>query len=149
LEGEVPEGEDLLVPLGKADIKREGEDVTVVAIGGMVTEALAAASELEAEGIFCEVVDPRTILPLDHETILESVGKTHRVVITYEAPKIGGVGAEIAAVIAEKAIYELESPILRVAAPFTPLPFSPPLEKHYVPDRNRIAGAVKALLNGA
>ena len=145
--GEVPEGEDLLIPLGKADVKREGEDVTIVAVGGMVPESLAAASMLEAEDISCEVVDPRTILPLDHETIIESVKKTHNVIIVHEAPKIGGIGAEIAAVIAEKAIYELESPICRVAAPFTPVPFSPPLEKFYVPDRQKIVKAVKDLLN--
>ena len=146
LKGEVPEGDDFLIPLGKADVKREGNDVTIIALSRMVPEALAAAETLEAEGISCEVVDPRTILPLDHETIVNSVKKTHNVVIAHEAPKIGGVGAEIAAVIAEEAIYELESPIVRVGAPFTPVPFSPPLEKAWVPDQQRIIKAVKDLL---
>ena len=146
LKGEVPEGDDLLIPLGKADIKREGEDITIIATGGMVHDALAAASDLEGEDISCEVVDPRTLLPLDHETIIESVKKTHNVVIVHEAPKIGGIGAEIAAVIAEKALYELESPVVRIGAPFTPVPFSRPLEKAYIPDKGRIIKAVKDLL---
>lgn len=147
LKGEVPEGEELLIPLGKADVKREGSDITIIATAGQVHEALAAAMELKAEGVSCEVVDPRTILPLDHDTIIESVKKTHNVVIAHESPKIGGVGAEIAAVIAEKAIYELEGPVKRVGAPFTPVPFSRPLEKAYVPDKARIIEAVKEVLS--
>ena len=146
LKGEVPEGDDLLIPLGKADVKREGDDVTIIALSRLVPEALAAAEMLETEGISCEVVDPRTILPLDHETIINSVKKTHNVIIAHEAPKIGGVGAEIAAVIAEEAVYELEAPIVRIGAPFTPVPFSAPLEKAYVPDRKKIVKAVRDLL---
>ncbi|MBN1685345.1 MAG: alpha-ketoacid dehydrogenase subunit beta [Spirochaetales bacterium] len=147
LKGEVPEGGDLVIPLGKADVKRQGGDITIIATGGTVHEALAAAAELEGRGISCEVVDPRTLLPLDHETIIESVKKTHNVVIVHEAPKIGGIGAEIAAVIAEEAIYELESPVRRIGAPFTPVPFSRPLEKAYVPDRERIITTVMELLS--
>jgi len=145
LKGEVPEGE-YLVPLGKADVKRRGDDITVIATGGTVHEALAAASDLETEGISCEVVDPRTLLPLDHDTLIESVRKTHKAVIVHEAPKTGGIGAEIAAVLAEKALYELEAPIIRIGAPFTPVPFSRPLEKAFVPDRQRIIKAVRDLV---
>lgn len=146
LKGEVPEDDEFLIPLGEADVKREGTDITIIALSRLVPEALAAAEMLEADGLSCEVVDPRTILPLDHETIVNSVKKTHNVVIAHEAPKIGGVGAEIAAMIAEEAIYELEAPIVRVGAPFTPVPFSAPLEKAWVPDRQNIVKAVKDLL---
>jgi pyruvate dehydrogenase E1 component beta subunit len=149
VEGEIPEDEDYIVPIGKADIKREGEDVTIVAVGGMVHEALEAAAELAGQGISCEVVDPRTIVPLDEETIVNSVKKTHNVVIVHEAPKIGGVGGEIAAVIAEKAIFELESPIRRVGAPFTPVPFSKPLEDLYKPNKDKIIGAVRDVLSSS
>lgn len=142
--GLVPEGEYTL-PLGKADIKRKGRDVTIVALGGMVGQALAAADDLAKEGIDCEVVDPRTLLPLDHETIVGSVRKTQRAVIIHEAPKTGGVGGEIAAVIAEKAFPELKAPVIRVGAPFMPLPRRP-YEAMYVPDKEKIINAVKRSL---
>jgi len=142
--GPVPEGEYTL-PLGKGDVKREGKDVTIVALGGMVQRALAAAEDLAQEGVDCEVVDPRTLLPLDHETILASVGKTHRVVIVHEAPKTGGVGGEIAAVIAEKAFSELKAPVIRVGAPFMPLPRRP-FENLVVPGKEKITDAVKRCL---
>ncbi|MEW6668860.1 MAG: alpha-ketoacid dehydrogenase subunit beta [Thermodesulfobacteriota bacterium] len=144
-EGEVPEGE-FTVPLGKADIKREGKDVTIVALGIMVYHALEAAGELASEGIACEVVDPRTILPLDREAILNSVGKTGRAVIAHEAPKTGGVGGEIAAIIAEQAFDTLRSPIVRVGAPFTPLPRKP-YEQVYLPNKDNIVLAVKGILD--
>jgi pyruvate dehydrogenase E1 component beta subunit len=144
-EGGVPE-EEYTIPLGKADIKREGKDVTVVALGIMVYHALEAAEELAKEGISCEVIDPRSILPLDREAILNSVAKTGCAVIVHEAPKTGGVGGEIAAMIAEHAFDSLRSPIVRVGAPFTPLPRKP-YERLYLPDREKIVSAVKGLLD--
>ena len=145
LEGDVPE-EAYTIPLGKADIKREGADVTVVATARMVHVALAAAERLSAEGIDVEVVDPRSLVPLDEETILESVRKTHRLVIVHEEVKFAGSGAEIAAIVAEKAFDYLDSPILRVAAPFTPIPFSPPLEQEYIPSEEKVIEAVKTVM---
>jgi pyruvate dehydrogenase E1 component beta subunit len=142
--GEVPV-EEYTIPLGKADCKRKGTDVSIIAIGSMVKRALEAAEELAAEGIECEVIDPRCILPLDRQGIIESVTKTHRAVIVHEAPKIGGVGGEIAAVIAENCFEALRAPIIRVGAPFTPLP-RPPFEKMYVPDKKKIVDAVKKIL---
>ncbi|GAB4285213.1 MAG: alpha-ketoacid dehydrogenase subunit beta [Deferrisomatales bacterium] len=144
-EGEVPEGE-YTVPLGKADVKRPGEDVTVVATAAMVPKALAAADTLASEGISVEVVDPRTLLPLDEEAILESVKKTHRLAIVHEAVKFAGPGGEIAAMVAEKAFDYLDAPILRVGAPFCPVPFSPPLEQEFVPSEAKIVQAVKTLV---
>jgi acetoin:2,6-dichlorophenolindophenol oxidoreductase subunit beta len=144
-EGDVPE-EEYTLPLGKADIKREGKDVTIVAFGEMVYQALEAAEDLSAEGIDCEVLDPRTILPLDQKTILDSVAKTHRALIVHEAPKTGGVGGEVAALIAEKRFDVLKSPIMRVGAPFTPLPRHP-YEKLYLPNKEKIASAVKEIFS--
>jgi len=144
-EGEVPE-EEYTIPLGKADIKREGKDVTIVALGIMVYHALEAAEQLASEGISCEVVDPRTILPLDREAILDSVAKTKRAVIVHEAPKTGGVGGEIAAMIAEHAFSSLRSPVVRVGAPFTPLPRKP-YEKLYLPNKEKIVSAVKKIFS--
>jgi pyruvate/2-oxoglutarate/acetoin dehydrogenase E1 component len=142
-EGDVPK-EEYTVALGKADIKREGKDVTIVAFGEMVYQALGAAEDLSAEGIDCEVLDPRTILPLDQKTILESIDKTRRTVIVHEAPKTGGVGGEVAALIAEKRFDVLKSPIIRVGAPFTPLPRHP-YERLYLPNKEKIAKAVKEI----
>jgi pyruvate dehydrogenase E1 component beta subunit len=144
IEGEVPE-EEYTIPLGKADIKRRGKDVTLIALGGMVRRAIAAADSLLKDGIDCEVIDPRTILPLDQTTILDSVRKTNRVVIVHEAPKTGGVGGEIAALIAEQAFSELRAPIIRVGAPFMPVP-RPPYEQMYVPDEAKIISAVKKVI---
>ncbi len=144
MEGEVPE--DLYtVPLGKADVKREGSDVTVIATMAMVHRALEAAEELSKEGVSVEVVDPRTLQPLDNETIIESIKKTHKVVIVHEAVKFAGPGAEIAAMIADEAFDYLDAPVKRVAAPFTPVPFSPVLEKEYIPGKEKIINAVKEL----
>lgn len=141
--GEVPE-EEYTIPLSQADVKRRGKDVTIVALGNMVRQALAAAVDLENEGIDSEVIDPRTILPLDQETIINSVIKTHRVVIVHEAPKTGGAGGEIAAVIAEKAFHELKAPVIRVGAPFMPVPRRP-YEEIYLPNKENIINAVKKL----
>jgi pyruvate dehydrogenase E1 component beta subunit len=134
------------VPLGRARIARRGRDVTVVALSRLVPEALAAAEELEREDIEVEVVDPRTLVPLDLETIVESVARTHRVVVAHEAVTHGGFGAEIAAQVQTAAFDELDAPIGRVGAPFAPVPFSPPLEDAYVPGRADVAAAVRALL---
>lgn len=142
LEGEVPE-DIYTIPLGKADVKRQGSDVTIIATMAMVHKALEAAEELSKEGISVEVVDPRTLQPLDGETIIESVKKTHKVVIVHEAVKFAGPGAEIAAMIAEEAFDYLDAPIKRVAAPFTPVPFSPVLEREYIPSKEKIIAAVK------
>jgi pyruvate dehydrogenase E1 component beta subunit len=145
LEGEVPEGE-YTVPLGKADIKCEGKDVTVVATAQMVHITLRAAEKLAAEGVSVEVVDPRTLAPLDHDTILGSVWKTHRLVIVTEDVKVAGSSAEIAAVVAEKAFDRLDAPITRVAAPSVPVPFSPALEKEYIPSEERVIKAIKTVM---
>ena len=145
VEGEVPEGE-YTIPLGKADIKREGTDVTVVATGQMSHKALSAAEKLAGDGISVEVVDPRTLSPLDEETILDSVRKTHRLVIAHEEVKFAGSGAEIAAIAAEKAFDYLDAPILRVAAPFTPVPFSPALEMEFIPSEEKVIQAIKTVM---
>lgn len=146
LKGPVPP-EDYVLPIGKADVKREGSDVTLIATGAMVQQALAAAEVLAATaGIAAEVVDPRTLLPLDEGTILQSVEKTGRVVIVHEAPVTGGFGAEVAAVVAGKALESLDAPILRLGAPFTPVPANRNAEKaYYLPDANKIVEAVKGL----
>lgn len=145
LEGDVPE-EPYTIPLGVADVKKEGKDVTVVATMAMVHKALEAADELAKEGIEVEVVDPRTLSPLDKETIINSVKKTHHLVIVHEAVKQAGPGAEIAAMVAEEAFDYLDAPIKRVAAPFTPVPFSPVLESVYIPSKENIISAVKEVL---
>lgn len=145
VKGLIPE-EDFTVPFGVADVKREGEDVTVVATLFMVHKALAAAEQLGKEGISVEVVDPRTLVPLDKEAIVNSVKKTGRVVIVSEDCKTAGVSAEIAAIIAEEALDYLDAPIKRVAEPDTPIPFSPPLEQFVIPDEKKIIKAVKEIL---
>lgn len=141
LKGEVPE-EEYTIPLGKADIKRKGDHVTVVATGKMVHTSLAAAQKLAGEGIEVEVIDPRTLSPLDTEVILSSVRKTSRLVIVHEAPKPCGFGAEIAALVAEEGIDFLDAPIKRVTFPFMPVPFGP-LEDVLVPQESDVIGAVK------
>ena len=140
------DGSGTAVPLGSARIVRPGRDVTVVALSRLVAEAIAAAEELSADRIEVEVIDPRTLVPLDVDTILESVGRTHRLVVAHEAVVHGGFGAEIAAVVQAAAFDELDAPIARVGAPFTPVPFSPPLEDDYVPGRAGVAAAVRATL---
>lgn len=134
------------VPLGPARIARAGRDVTVVALSRLVEEALAAADMLAAEGIEAEVIDPRTLVPLDLDTILESVRRTHRLVIAHEAVRHGGFGAELAAQVQEAAFDDLDAPVARVAAPFAPVPFSPPLEDAYLPGRGEIVAAARATL---
>jgi pyruvate dehydrogenase E1 component beta subunit len=144
-QGEVPE-ESYAIPLGKADIKRAGKDITVVATAMMVGRALSAAEKLAGSGISLEVVDPRTLSPLDEETLLGSVKKTHRLLIVHEEVKFAGSGAEIAALVAEKAFDYLDAPIVRVGAPFTPVPFSPPLEQEFIPSEEKIIQAAKKMM---
>jgi pyruvate/2-oxoglutarate/acetoin dehydrogenase E1 component len=134
------------VPIGRSTIVRPGRDVTVVALSRLVSESLAAADELAADGIEVEVIDPRTLVPLDLETIVESVARTHRLVVAHEAVAHGGFGAEITARVQEAAFDELDAPIGRVGAPFAPVPFSPPLEDAYLPGKDDVAVAVRAVL---
>ena len=143
--GEVPEDE-YIIPLGKADIKREGTDVTIVAISRMVHQALAAADALQADGISVEIVDPRTLSPLDEETILNSVAKTHRLVIVDEDNPRCSAATDIAALAADKAFTELDAPIKLVTAPHTPVPFSPPLEQCYIPSPERIVATIQDMM---
>jgi pyruvate dehydrogenase E1 component beta subunit len=138
--------ERVAVPLGRARIARPGRDVTIVALSRLVSESLAAAEDLAAEGIEAEVIDPRTLVPLDLDAIVESVARTHRVVVAHEAVLHGGFGAEVAARLQDAAFDELDAPVARVGAPFTPVPFSPPLEDAYLPDRADVAAAVRGLL---
>jgi len=134
------------VPIGRARVARPGRHVTVVALSRLVHESLAAAEELAADGIEVEVIDPRTLVPLDLDTIVESVSRTHRLVVAHEAVEHGGFGAEIAAQVQAAAFDELDAPIARVGAPFAPIPFSPPLEDAYLPGREEVAAAVRGLL---
>ena len=134
------------VPIGRAQVVRSGRDATVVALSRLVHESLAAAEELAADGIEVEVIDPRTLAPLDLDTIVESVARTHRLVVAHEAVAHGGVGAEIAAEVQAAAFDELDAPIARVGAPFAPIPFSPPLEDAYLPGRDEVAAAVRSLV---
>lgn len=148
IKGEVPE-EAYSIPLGKADVKKEGTDVTVIATSIMVHRSLEAAKQLEKEGVSVEVVDPRTLVPLDSETILNSVKKTGRVVVVYEAVKRGGYGAEIASLIAESDAFDyLDAPIMRLGGLPVPIPSSPVLEKKAVPQVEDIVQAIKATLIG-
>jgi pyruvate dehydrogenase E1 component beta subunit len=140
--GEVPAG-DHLVPIGRAAIRREGRDVTVVALSRMVGEALAAATRAAQDGIDVEVVDPRSVSPLDRDALLASVRKTGRLVIVHEAWGPCGIGAEIAALAAEHVLFALKAPVRRVTPPFTPVPFSPPMERFWLPDAGRILAAVR------
>ena len=143
--GEVSE-EIVEIPLGKAATVRSGSDVTIVAFGRMVIEALAAAETLAAEGVQAEVIDPRSVQPLDTETIVESASRTNRIIVVHEAVTFGGIGAEVASQVQEQAFDYLDAPVLRIGAPFTPVPFSPVLEKAYVPDRARIADGARRIL---
>jgi pyruvate/2-oxoglutarate/acetoin dehydrogenase E1 component len=147
--GPVPE-EDYTIPLGLADIKREGSDVTVVALAWLVHEALAAAEEVAQEGISVEIVDPRTLVPLDTQTIRNSVQKTGRLVIADEAGPTAGFSAEVAAVATEDmaTFARLKAPVKRVCALQVPIPYSPILENHVFPDRKRITAAIREVLQG-
>ena len=144
--GEVPEGEHL-VPLSVGDVKREGSDITIVALGSMVPMALAAAEQLSQEGVSVEVVDPRTLVPLDTGIILKSVAKTGRLVVVDIAHKTCSAASEIATLVAEEGFWDLKAPIVRVATPDVHVPFSPPLEKLLYPDVEKVVGAARATLD--
>jgi len=143
--GEVPDGEHV-VPLGVADIKREGKHATVVAISIMVHKALAVADRLASEGIDLEVVDPRTLVPMDWDTIYQSVRKTGRLIVMDEGHFTGGVAAEIAARVGKECFDYLDAPIERVCAADTPIPFSPPMEDFVIPQENDLEEAVRRVL---
>jgi pyruvate dehydrogenase E1 component beta subunit len=145
VKGEVPDDEDFTIPFGVADVKREGEDITVVATSSMVRVALAAAQLLEADGISVEVVDPRTLVPLDRDGIVRSVEKTGRAIVVDEGHQSYGVTAEIAAVIAEQAFWALDAPVKRLGAMDVPVPFSPTLEDVTVPNPETVAHAARLL----
>jgi acetoin:2,6-dichlorophenolindophenol oxidoreductase subunit beta len=134
------------VPIGRAVTLREGRDVTIVALSRLVSEALAAADRLAQDGIEAEVIDPRTLVPLDLEPFVESVRRTNRLVVAHEAVEHGGFGAEIAAAVQAAAFDHLDAPIGRVGAPFTPVPLSPPLEDAYLPGADEIYAAARATL---
>ncbi len=142
--GEVPEGE-YVVPLGKADIKREGSDITIVTWSWMLQKTLAAAEELAKKGISVEIVDPRTLVPLDKDAILKSVSKTGKLLIVHEEVITSGFGGEIAAIVGEEGFDYLDAPIKRLAAPFTPIPFAPILESAFIPSEDKIIAAVESM----
>jgi len=146
VKGLIPD-QDYTVPFGVADVKHEGKDATIVATSYMVHKALNAAEQLSKEGISTEVVDPRTLSPLDRKAIVKSVRKTGRLVVVSEDCKTAGVSAEIVAVVAEEALDYLDAPIKRVAEPDTPIPFSPSMEKFVIPDEKSIIQAVKSLIS--
>jgi pyruvate dehydrogenase E1 component beta subunit len=141
--GEVPDDPDFTIPLGVADVKREGTDVTIIARSLMVPLALKAADTLQQQGVSCEVIDPRTIRPLDINTIVESVKKTNRVVIAEESQPVCGVGAEISAEIMSHAFDYLDAPVKRVCGADVPMPYAKNLEDLVIPDVNKIIAAVR------
>lgn len=143
--GPVPEGA-YEIPLGEANVVRPGTNFTIIALGRMLHEALEAAEQLQEFGIDTEVIDPRSLQPFDTDTVVRSLQKTHRAMIVHEAVRFGGIGAEIAAQIQELAFDYLDAPVTRVAAPFSPVPYSPPLEAHYVPNAERIVAQAKTQL---
>ncbi len=146
VKGEVPDG-DWEIPLGVADVKRAGEDITIVATSSMVRVALAAAEQLEADGISAEVVDPRTLVPLDRDALIKSAQKTGRVIVVDEGHRSYGASAELAATIADGAFWSLDAPVKRLAAMDVPIPFSPPLEDVTVPTPDLVAQAARDLCN--
>jgi len=141
---EVPE-KDYVVPIGKAVVRREGTDIVVITYGAMVWTALDAARELEKEGISLEVVDLRSLLPYDEEAVLASVRKCNKVILLHEDTRTGGMAGELAALIAEKAFEDLDGPIVRITAPDTPVPFSPPLEEYFLPNAQKVIEAAREL----
>jgi 2-oxoisovalerate dehydrogenase E1 component beta subunit len=144
LKDEIPD-EDYVVPIGRAALRREGRDIVLITYGAMVSTALEAAATLEKEGLELEILDLRSLAPLDRETILDSVKKTNKVMIVHEDTRTGGMGGEIAAIIAEEAFDDLDGPIVRVTAPDTPVPYSPPLEDAFIPQPQDVIEAARAL----
>jgi 2-oxoisovalerate dehydrogenase E1 component beta subunit len=145
IKDEVPDG-DYIVPLGQAALKREGRDLSIITFGAMVHTALDAATKLAADRVEAEVLDLRSLAPLDREAILETVAKTNRVLLLHEATLTGGIGGELAAIIGEEAFEYLDAPIMRVASADSPVPYSPPLEAAFLPNVDRVVAAAKRLI---
>ena len=145
IKDEVPE-DDYVVPLGKAAIRREGRDLTIITFGAMVYTALEAAKVLEAQGVQAEVIDLRSLAPLDKDTILASVANTNRALLLHEATLTGGIGGELAAILADEAFEYLDAPIARVASADAPVPYAPPLETAFLPSVNRVVDVAKRLV---
>jgi pyruvate/2-oxoglutarate/acetoin dehydrogenase E1 component len=146
IKDEVPE-DDYIVPLGRAAVRREGGDVSIITFGAMVYTALDAAKQLAADGVQAEVVDLRSLAPLDREAVLSTVSKTSRALLLHEATLTGGIGGELAAIIAEDAFEYLDAPVMRVASVDSPVPYSPPLEAAFLPNVEKVVGAAKRLVN--
>jgi pyruvate/2-oxoglutarate/acetoin dehydrogenase E1 component len=144
LKEEVPEG-SFVVPIGKARLAREGKDVSIITYAAMLHAALEAAEAAAREGIGVEVLDLRTLLPLDEEAILATAAKTGKVIVLHEATRTGGPGGEVAALVAERAFEHLDAPIVRMAPPDTPVPYSPPLEEQFLPNAEKVGKAIRAL----
>jgi 2-oxoisovalerate dehydrogenase E1 component beta subunit len=144
IKDEVP-ADDYVVPLGQAAVRRAGTDIAVITYGAMVWTALEAAQELEKEGLSLEVVDLRTLLPYDEQTVLASVRKCNKVILLHEDTRTGGMASELAALIAEQAFEDLDGPIVRVTAPDTPVPYSPPLEEYFLPNAQKVIAAARKL----
>ncbi|PYR94772.1 MAG: alpha-ketoacid dehydrogenase subunit beta [Acidobacteria bacterium] len=145
IKDEVPD-EDYIVPLGKAAVRCEGSDLTIITFGAMVHTALDAAKQLEADGVHAEVLDLRSLAPLDREAILASVAKTSRVLLLYEARRTGGIGGELAAIIAEEAFEYLDAPIMRIASEDAPVPYAPPLEAAFLPTVDKVVEGARKLV---
>jgi 2-oxoisovalerate dehydrogenase E1 component beta subunit len=145
IKDEVPD-EDYIVPIGKAAIRREGSDLSIITFGAMVHTAMDAAKQLETEGVQAEVIDLRSLAPLDREAILTSVGKTSRALLLYEATRTGGIGGELAAIIAEEAFEYLDAPIMRIASVDAPVPYAPPLEAAFLPSVEKVVAGAKKLV---
>jgi 2-oxoisovalerate dehydrogenase E1 component beta subunit len=141
---EIPAG-DYTVPIGKAAIRREGEDLTIISYAAMAHTALEAAERLAKEGIDAEVIDLRTLLPLDREAILNSLKKTNKLLVVHEDTRTGGIAGEIAAIVCESAFEDLDGPIMRVTAPDTPVPYSPPLEERFLPNAEKVVASAREL----
>ncbi len=144
LKEEVPDG-DFVVPIGKARLARKGKDVSIISYAAMLQVALEAAAAVAKDGIEVEVLDLRTLLPLDEHAILATAAKTGKVIVLHEATKTGGPGGEVAALIAERAFEYLDAPVLRLAPPDTPVPYSPPLEEYFLPNAEKVGKAIRAL----
>ena len=144
LKEDVPEG-DHVVPIGKARVARQGKDVSIISYAAMLHVALEAAEAAARDGISVEVLDLRTLLPLDEDAILTTAGRTGKVIVLHEATRTGGPGGEVAALIAERAFEHLDAPVVRLAPPDTPVPYSPPLEEYFLPSAERAGKAIRAL----
>jgi 2-oxoisovalerate dehydrogenase E1 component beta subunit len=140
-------GTDEIVPIGKAAVRRQGDDLTIITYGAMLYTALEAATALDADGVATTVVDLRTLLPLDRETILSAAARSGKVILLHEATRTGGLGGELAAIIAEEAFEYLDGPIVRITSPDTPVPYSPPLEDAFLPDVGKVLTAARKLLD--